>query len=484
MIITQKIWFSIVLFIQIISFVFKGEKEKVEKVDVNTIHSSSGLIYIPSTLTRFIHTNTRRITNKGEKEIIYIDGCLETIDEEYICPHCHSRMEVHDNLSCTLKHLCLGNTQIVINLNYKCFQCEECGKSVVQNIPFKSKNHRITKHLENYIISLLETGNFTNKEVAFLTGVGRNIVKEIDKKRLIERYTINGDGKELIKPEINVRFLAIDEFKLHDGYKYATHIIDLETGYILWVQKGKKKQVVYDFINHVGEEFMLNVVAVACDMNSDFEEAFIEKYPHLKIVFDPFHIIKNFNEKVVSEIRKDEQKRLSQEGKIEEARRLKKSRYILTSSKETLTKKDKEVDRDRVIIKGSELFNTPTITRKGNYLETYETIIKENKLLFTADLVKEKLRAAYSLDNEKKMNKEIKEIIDICKSTENQHFEWFAKLLENHFDGIVSHALYHLSSGKIEGINNKIKTLRRQAYGYPDDEYFFLKLFDISRTKN
>ncbi|MCI6099941.1 MAG: transposase, partial [Selenomonas sp.] len=43
------------------------------------------------------------------------------------------------------------------------------------------------------------------------------------------------------------------------------------------------------------------------------------------------------------------------------------------------------------------------------------------------------------------------------------------------------HATYHISAGKIEGINNKIKTLRRQAYGYPDDEYFFLKLIDMSR---
>ena len=47
--------------------------------------------------------------------------------------------------------------------------------------------------------------------------------------------------------------------------------------------------------------------------------------------------------------------------------------------------------------------------------------------------------------------------------------------------GILTHTAYRLSSGKIEGINNKIKTLRRQGYGYPDDEYFFLKLIDMSR---
>ena len=44
-------------------------------------------------------------------------------------------------------------------------------------------------------------------------------------------------------------------------------------------------------------------------------------------------------------------------------------------------------------------------------------------------------------------------------------------------------ALHDISAGKMEGINNKIKTLRRQAYGYPDDEYFFLKLLDMSRQR-
>ena len=54
---------------------------------------------------------------------------------------------------------------------------------------------------------------------------------------------------------------------------------------------------------------MSNVIAISADMNSDFEEAFKEKCPHLKIVYDYFHIVKNFNEKVVSEVRKDEQRR-------------------------------------------------------------------------------------------------------------------------------------------------------------------------------
>ena len=63
-------------------------------------------------------------------------------------------------------------------------------------------------------------------------------------------------------------------------------------------------------MDHVGDEWMSKVEAMACDMNSDFEETFKGRYPKLDIVYDRFHIIKNFNDKVVSEIRKDEQRRL------------------------------------------------------------------------------------------------------------------------------------------------------------------------------
>ncbi len=93
---------------------------------------------------------------------------------------------------------------------------------------------------------------------------------------------------------------------MHDGHRYATHIIDLETGHVLWIQNGKKKQVVYDFIEHIGMDWMNEVEAVARDMNSDFQEAFEEKCPCIQVVFNHFHIVKNFNSKVVSEIRKDE----------------------------------------------------------------------------------------------------------------------------------------------------------------------------------
>ncbi len=195
-------------------------------------------------------------------------------------------------------------------------------------------SHRKLKyHLERHDLSL--------KKIAQICGVDPHTVKAIDKDRLSKLYTTeDGSHRKLKKPIEYSRYLGIDEFKLHNHHQYATHIIDLDTGHILWIAFGKKKQIVYDFINHVGYNWMRHVKAVSCDMNAYFYSAFHEKCPWIQVVYDRFHLIKNFNDKVISMVRKDEQRRLIEEGNLCKARSLKQTRYILLSSPETLERKD------------------------------------------------------------------------------------------------------------------------------------------------
>ena len=434
---------------------------------------------IPSCLYGFVNESTSTGLSESGRTVIRFCGSLRTEDEDLTCSCCGARMHVNNHPGITLRHLPFGGYLSNVSLTRNQYACPKCGNTRMQYISFKAPGHRITTELHQYVCDLLACGTYTNKEVAELAGLGKNVVKAIDKERLKSLYT-TPDGK-LIKPDKHAKFLGIDEFKLHNGHRYATHIIDMETGHILWIAGGKKKQVVYDFIEHVGLEWMDHVEAVACDMNSDFQEAFEEKCPHIQPVFDYFHIVKNFNDKVVSEVRKDEQRRLIAEGNIEAARSLKKTRYILMSSRSTLQKKDADAADGRVIHKGSTLFKTENIVRKAGYEDLYNKLLEENKLLFTIDLIKEKLALAYTRTDECRMSEDIIEIMDMCHATKNPHMLWFERLLNNHFEGIIAHATYDISAGKIEGINNKIKTLRRQGYGYPDDEYFFLKLFDMSR---
>lgn len=229
---------------------------------------------------------------------------------------------------------------------------------------------------------------------------------------------------------------------------------------------------------------MNNVEAVACDMFSDFQEAIEERCEHIQVVFDPFHIRKNFSDKLISQIRKDEQRRLLLKGDKAGADMLKRTKYILTSSQKTLEKYDQEAAEGKIIKKKCSIFGGEDITRKGGKMEKYQQIIDNNILLFTADIIKKKLSAAYELKEEIAMTTEISDIMELCESTGNRHFKWFSNLLSNHFEGIIAHATYDISTGKVEGTNNLIKTIRRKAFGYNDDDYFFLKIMDASRRKS
>ena len=395
---------------------------------------TGSFLMVPSSMTSFYNTGTTVETTRSGRTAYRYEGTLDIQDSDRICPKCGKKMHVHGGHPIAVQHLNVGGSFGYLSFRRNQLECPHCGATVMQSVPFMADHHRITKELLQYTKDLLATGTYTLKQVSEITGLGKNTVKAIDLRRLQDKYTI--DGQTLIKPEQTTRFLGIDEFKLHDGHRYATHIIDMRTGHILWISHGKKKQVVYDFIEHVGLEWMDNV-----------------------------------------------QRRLYDEGNFEGARQLKRSKYILTSSRKTLQKKNQEARDGKVISKGSEMFCKEEYKRKEGYEARYDDLLKENKLLFTCDLIKETLTLAYSRVDETLMMKDIEKVMDLCEETGNVHLMWFHRLLSKHFEGIIAHATYDVSSGKIEGINNKIKTLRRQGYGYPDDDYFFLKLFDLSRAE-
>lgn len=439
-------------------------------------------ITIPSSLKGFINTKTTEVPTGTNRRIFLIDGTVKEREEDRICPECGARMHIHDTYNISLGHVPFGSTLSSVRFEKHRYSCPKCHSTCMQLIPFQAESHRITSSLHNYVMDLLEMG-LTNKTVSEITGLGKNTVKDIDKERLLKKYTT--DCKHLKKPERQAKYLGVDEFLLHKGHEYATIIIDLETGHILWLAYGKKKKALYDFIEFVGEEWMDGVEAVACDMNSDYQEVFEDCCPHIQVVFDYFHIRKNFNDKVVAEVRKDEQRRLYSEGRIEEAKMLKNTKYILTSNRQTLREKDEKSKENNNANIETKIFTggKQKETRGGNE-ELYDSLLKENKLLFLSDMVKEKLSHAYTLDNECEMAKEITEIIDICNESGNKHFRWFSNLLEKHFEGIIAHGTYKISSGKVEGTNTLIKTVRRKAYGYRDNDYFFLKIMDESRKEN
>lgn len=128
----------------------------------------------------------------------------------------------------------MGGKYTVVEVQRYRFSNENCEYSEITDIPFKSKEHLLTEPLREYAETLLAYG-MTLKEVAYVTGLHKNVVKDIDKARLKALYvTVDEKGhRVLIKLETQAKYLGIDEFKLNDDYRYATLIMNMETGCIL-----------------------------------------------------------------------------------------------------------------------------------------------------------------------------------------------------------------------------------------------------------
>lgn len=144
---------------------------------------------IPSTLNGFNNTESEVRTAYSGRAVYLLNGTLVEEDSDRICPKCGGHLHINGHSIQTLRHLPIGSHLMVISFPRNQFFCPRCGHTHMQDVPFKAEHHRITKELEQYASELLATGYFTNKEVAFITGLGQNTVKAIDKRRLLERFT-------------------------------------------------------------------------------------------------------------------------------------------------------------------------------------------------------------------------------------------------------------------------------------------------------
>lgn len=439
--------------------------------NINSINNQGVTAYlrIPNFLEDFTNTETLL-----KNECYYFNGFVPLNENDRICPKCHSLMHINNKRLLKLHNINIGSLKSIVSFYKHQLFCPNCKHTQMQKIKFEDEHHHITTNLKNYIIDVLNTGGISLKKIAEFTGINKNIIKDIDKERLLNKYTNN--GKKLIIPE-PAEFLGIDEFKLHNGFIYATHIVDLSTGKIIWISHGKGNDVVYEFIKFVGKNWMKKVKAVACDMNAGFCNAFKKVFPHIDIVFDHFHIIKNFNEYAVKLIYNDNKNCFDKSNN-------RMAKYLMMSRKENLKKKDKK-NKEKRHKKKSALFKHKRSKNKHrkSLNKKYNGLIKKNEIFILIDIIKEELDALFKATCLKIARKIINAIIQQCEENGNKHLLWFRDLLKNHYEGIVNHAKYPISTGKVEGLNNKIKTLRRIHYGLPDDEYFFLKVIDCSYVK-
>jgi transposase len=281
----------------------------------------------------------------------------------------------------------------------------------------------------------------TIRDVAEVTGLSWDTVKAIVKKRLQKDY------RHL--PYKHLKLLSIDEIYMGKKKKFYTLVLDLESGRIVWVRPGRGQAALQGFWRRLRLS-KAKLEAVAMDMSGAYWAAVLAAFPKVKVVFDRFHIMKLMNEKL-----DDLRRALVREAEGPLKLVIKGTRYLLLARPANL---------------------------KDEQLPKLEKALQLNEPLFQAWYLKEELALLWAQPSYLAMARFLRQWCDQALATGLKGLGQMAKTLLTHRTGILSWWGHRLNNGKMEGTNNKIKTLTRQAYGYRDEEFFILKLLGIHES--
>lgn len=394
------------------------------------------------------------------------------------CKECGSAMHVHQHHRVQIQHVALFAHPHQLDVTYTRIRCPQCGYQESQEIPFKDPHHRITNHLRFQAIKYLSLG-LTLTETSTLLHIHPSILKEIDKRRLEYLFPPG-------PPKTYSKHIAVDEFLLHRGHHYATVVIDVESGDVLFCEEGKKKEQILHFIQAMGKKWMRHVEAVSMDMNAQYDSAFKEWAPHVKIVYDLFHIVKLYHDSVITMMRRRKQNELAEQGNKREYKLFKNMRFVLTANRSTLQSQDSFAQENNRRLSEHYLkrgLSLPPGERlmQGGKEKRLDTLLAHNIDFATAYILLEQLKLAFAQTEREQLEDGMKAWMKLARQSNVAEIIKFADTIDRHLEGILNHAEHPIHSGKLEGTNNLIKTIRRKAYGFHDTQYFFLKIMEASR---
>jgi transposase len=360
------------------------------------------------------------------------------------CPQCGARDVIRrGEQERWFRNLPLGKDCTWLIAKLPRVECRHC--HIVRQIPlgFAAPRHSYTRAFERFV---LELSRYTTiQDVADHLAVSWDIVKDIQKRHLTKRYA---------KPPLKeVRQIAIDEICVGRGYRFLTLVLDLESGAILFVGEGKKAASLAPFWRRL-KAARAKVQAVAIDMSRAYISAVERHLPKAKIVFDRFHVVKLMNEKL-TQLRRELYRQVTDDLQKEV---LKGIRWLLLKRPENLDPKRNERQR-------------------------LEEALELNEPLAIAYYLKEDLRQVWEQPNKEAARIFLTSWYLQALDSGVRVLQDFARTLMAHAHGVLAWYDYPISTGPLEGTNNKIKTLMRQHYGFRDRHFFILKLYQLHETK-
>jgi transposase len=314
--------------------------------------------------------------------------------------------------------------------------CPRCGPKL-ERLTWLAPYARVTQRLAESVGRLCEV--MAIRHVARYFGLDWKTVKRIDRARL-ERVLgpLDLDAIEVI---------ALDEFAIQKGHRYATVIVEPTRKRVLWVGRGRGREDVRPFFELLGPQRCRRLRAAVMDMNASYELEVRRHCPNAAVVFDLFHVVAKYGREVIDRVRVDRANELRDDRRGR--RVVKGARWLLLKNRDSL-QPEEDVQLDELLSANHDLF----------VVYVLRDALKELWAYRHAGYAARAWHSWYR----KALRSGIAPLIA------------FARRLRPYLPGILAHCRWPLGTNLIEGINNKIKVIKRMAYGFRDDAYFFLKI--------
>jgi transposase len=350
------------------------------------------------------------------------------------CPRCGKvTAKEHSRRQQRKRDRGLRDKTVILMLIKRRFRCYCCGKVFTEPDEVFGPRRRFSCRFREYL----------GQEALHQT-VRRTAQKERVGEGLVRSCVAEGIGKILEARGVKKtpEFMGLDEFSVRRRRLYHTAICDLMDGEVMEVVDGQGKQKVEEYLNKLPEPE--KVKAVAMDMHEPFRQAVQECLPNAKVVSDKFHVIRHINEAV------DKVRNRHQGGNAKGKRRdLFRSRYTMLKGAERLADWEKE--------------------RLNRLFPLYPEV------RIAWDL-KEDFRAWYKERDRSKAEGMLGLLEDRIARGSIPEFKELLSIFSNWREEILNYFDYRITNGFVEGKNNRIKTIKRMAYGYRNMDNFRMRI--------
>ena len=343
---------------------------------------------------------------------------------------------VHDWSDRRVRDLPLFEHRVELIVQRVRVACDRCGPKL-EHLSWLAPYARVTKRLGDSVSSLCKVASI--RHVAAFFDLDWKTVKALDFAAMeTELGPVDLDGIEVI---------GMDEFAIQKGHRYATVVVEPTRKRVLWIGRGRGRADVRPFFELLGPERCARLKAAVMDMNAGYEIEVKHHCPQAAIVFDLFHVVAKYGREVIDRVRVDCANTLRDD---KPARRVVKgARWLLLKNRDNL-----EPEQDVQL----------------------EELLAANRSLFVTYVMRDALKDLWSYRHTGYARRAWLSWYRKARRSRIEPLMRFAERLKPYLDGILAHCRYPLGTNLIEGINNKIKVIKRMAYGFRDDAYFFLKI--------